>query len=113
MGEGPPRVARAAPLRGHLRSPQRWGRRGCSEGSEVAEPGAPWLACLGGLHKMGQRRPETALPLRQARVIGRGQQGETATGHGLEALGGLHARQPPGRPAFAGEQGAGGGARVA
>ena len=57
---------------------------------------------------MGQRRPETALPLRQARVIGRGQQGETATGHGLEALGGLHARQPPGRPAFAGEQGAGG-----
>src|SRR2546422_6760441 len=53
---------------------------------------------------MGQRRPETAIQLSQARVIVRGQQVEAETGHVLEALVGLHARQPHGRPAFECEQ---------
>src|SRR5215468_6959458 len=56
---------------------------------------------------MEQRRPETAIQLSQARVIVRGQQVETETGQVLEALVGLHARQPHGRPAFECEQVAG------
>src|SRR5256886_3699851 len=106
-GQGQHRVERAVQLLRPLRSPRRLGGRGCSDVRAVAEPGGPLLACLGGLRNMAQSRPETAIQLSQARVRGRGQQVETATGPVLEALGGRHARQPHGRPACACEQGAG------
>ncbi len=109
-GLGPPahRVKIPTQLSRDLCSAQRTCGWRFSDGGEVTEPGSALLKRLVGLGTGRERRLETVNQLGQTWLIALGEQVETTTGYGVEPLGGLHAGQAQGWPAFEGQEVAGG-----